>query len=156
MAAKRKLAASALQSHLGYWMRLVSNHVSHAFAKRLESSGVTVAEWVVLREMYGGNDTTSPSKVAELTGLTRSAVSKLIERLLNKGLVTRAESPDDRRFLDVRLTPRALVLVPQLAALADQNDDEVFCVLTELERKQLQELLAKLATKHRLSRPPIS
>ncbi len=84
-----KIAASRLTMHIGFWMRLVSNHVSYAFARKLESSGVTVAEWVILREMYGGDDTTSPSVVAELTGLTRGAVSKLISRLLEKSLVTR-------------------------------------------------------------------
>lgn len=155
MTAKKKLDASELKSHLGYWMRLVSNHVSHAFARKLESSGVTVAEWVVLREMYGGDETTSPSKVAELTGLTRGAVSKLIDRLLHKALVTRQAADGDRRFQDIRLTPQALALVPKLAALADQNDAELFSVLSSAERKQLGELLKKLADEHRLVRPPI-
>src|SRR5271154_4018433 len=101
--AKGKTAASELTTHIGFWMRLISNHVSYAFARRLETSGVTVAEWVVLREMYGGDDTTSPSAVAELTGLTRGAVSKLISRVLGKGLVTRKESSSDRRYQDVEL-----------------------------------------------------
>ena len=46
-------ALSDLKQHAGFWLRFVSNHVSHAFARKLLSSGVTVAEWVVLREMYG-------------------------------------------------------------------------------------------------------
>lgn len=106
----KRREASSLKSHMGYWMRLVSNSVSQSFARRLEASGVTVAEWVVLREMYCGDDTTSPSIVAELTGLSRGAVSKLIERLLGKRLVTRTESEGDRRFQDIRLTPQAIVL----------------------------------------------
>ena len=40
----RTLRASDLTSHLGYWLRHVSNHVSHAFARKLESRDVTVAE----------------------------------------------------------------------------------------------------------------
>jgi hypothetical protein len=38
-------------------MRLVSNNVSQSFARKLESMNVTVAEWVVMREMYAGDDT---------------------------------------------------------------------------------------------------
>src|SRR5580698_6228114 len=87
--------ASPLKAHIGYWMRLVSNQVSHSFARKLEATGVTVAEWVVLREMSGGNAATSPSTVAELTGISRGAVSKLIERLLRKGYVTRKDSSGD-------------------------------------------------------------
>jgi DNA-binding MarR family transcriptional regulator len=136
-------------------MRLVSNNVSCTFARKLETSGVTVAEWVVLREMYGGDDTTSPSIVAELTGLTRGAVSKLIERLLQKGLVTRTEASGDRRFQEVQLTAQAVSLVPKLAALADQNDEEFFSSLSSAERKRLTDILKKLADIHKLKRSPI-
>src|SRR5271169_2271050 len=116
MATKRpgKIAAGRLTMHIGFWMRLVSNHVSYAFARKLENSGVTVAEWVVLRAMYGGAYTTSPSVVAELTGLTRGAVSKLISRLLKKGLFTRKYSTSDRRFQEIELTKAALAIIPKL------------------------------------------
>jgi DNA-binding MarR family transcriptional regulator len=151
---KQKLNPSGLKSHIGYWMRVVSNSVSHTFARKLESSGVTVAEWVVLREMYGGDDTTSPSVVAELTGLTRGAVSKLIERLLQKGFVIRTEASGDRRYQDIRLTPQAVSLVPQLAALADKNDEEFFDCLNKGERAELLGLLQKLANHHHFKTIP--
>jgi DNA-binding MarR family transcriptional regulator len=155
MAKSQKTKASQLTAHIGYWMRLVSNNVSHSFAKKLEASGATVAEWVILREMYGRGDTTSPSTVAELTGLTRGAVSKLISRLLEKGLVSRKESVGDRRYQDVELTQRAKTLVPKLAELADQNDEEFFSGLNKAERIQLKGLLQKLADHHQLKVVPI-
>ena len=43
--------ASELETHIGYWLRFVSNHVSHAFQAKVEVRGVTVAEWVVLRTL---------------------------------------------------------------------------------------------------------
>jgi DNA-binding MarR family transcriptional regulator len=148
-------SVSGLKGHIGFWMRLVSNHVSHAFARKLEASGVTVAEWVVLREMYGGDETTSPSAVAELTGLTRGAVSKLVDRLLKKKLVTRKEASEDRRFQVIQLSGEATMLVPKLAALADRNDEEFFSVLTNAERRQLAEILKKTARLHELAKAPI-
>ena len=42
---------SDLTTHLGYWLRLVSNPVSQAFARKVELAGVTVAEWVFLRAL---------------------------------------------------------------------------------------------------------
>jgi DNA-binding MarR family transcriptional regulator len=155
MAKLQKLEASKLTTHIGYWMRLISNNVSHAFARKLEASGVTVAEWVILREMYSGDDFSSPSVIAELTGLTRGAVSKLISRLLEKGLVSRKESAGDRRYQDVELTVKAKMLVPKLAGLADQNDEEFFSSLSKAERGQLKELLKKLADHHQLKTVPI-
>ena len=146
---------SRLTAHIGFWMRKVSNAVSHSFARKLDSSGVTVAEWAVLREMYGGSETTSPSRIAELTGLSRGAVSKLIERLLRKGLVTRRESSGDRRFQEIQLTRSALVLVPKLAGLADENDEQFFRVLSKSERKLMLDLLMRMAEHHQLKQMPI-
>jgi DNA-binding MarR family transcriptional regulator len=146
---------STLQSHIGFWMRLVSNNVSQAFAAKLEETGVTVAEWVVMREMYGEAGITTPSQVAELTHLTRGAVSKLLERLLQKGLITRTESKEDRRYQDIQLTTAGRRLVPQLAALADQNDKEFFSSISASERAQLMKLLKKLAEARGLRSYPI-
>lgn len=147
-------SVSDLQAHIGFWMRFVSNHVSHAFARKVLASGVTVAEWVVLREMYG-RDGMSPSKVADRTGMTRGAASKLIDRLVAKKLIAREERADDRRYQDIALTAAGVRLVPTLAALADQNDREFFSPLTKVERELLLATLKKLAQAHRLHQLPV-
>jgi predicted regulator of amino acid metabolism with ACT domain len=72
---------SDLKKHVGFWLRFVSNHVSHAFARKLLASGVTVAEWVVMREMFDDEET-SPGVLAERIGMTRGGVSKLVDRLV--------------------------------------------------------------------------
>ncbi len=136
-------------------MRLVSNNVSYCFARKLDAAQVTVAEWVILREMYGNRNQTSPSIIAELTGLTRGAVSKLISRLLEKGLVTRTESSLDRRFQEIELTKSGKSIVPKLASFADENDREFFSVLTNVERKRLKDILQKLGKAHELKTLPI-
>jgi DNA-binding MarR family transcriptional regulator len=152
---EKQSAVSPLKAHIGFWMRLVSNQVSHSFARKLEASGVTVAEWVVLREMSGGNVTTSPSTVAELTGLSRGAVSKLIERLLRKGYVTRRDSSGDRRRQDIGLTPSAVALVPRLTKLADENDEAFFGVISQEKRHALRTILIRIADLNHFSKPPI-
>ncbi len=150
-----KLEVSKLTIHIGFWMRLVSNSVSHAFAKKVEATGVTIAEWVILSEMYAGDDTTSPGSVADLTGLSKGAVSKLISRLLEKGLVTRKEAHNDRRYQDIKLTQAGLKLVPRLAKLADENDEEFFSVLSKSDRKVLTDTLKQLAVAHKLNKRPV-
>jgi DNA-binding MarR family transcriptional regulator len=145
--------ASSLKKHAGFWMRFVSNHVSHAFARKLLESGVTVAEWVVMREMYG-RDPMAPSELADLTGMTRGAASKLVDRLLSKELITRKDRTDDRRFQEIALTTTGKKLVPSLAALADRNDEEFFSPLTKSEREALVATLKKLARAHGLQKLP--
>lgn len=144
---------SDLQSHIGFWLRFVSNHVSHAFARKLLDSGVTAAEWVVLREMYN-HQAISPSVLADITGMTRGAASKLIDRLVAKHFVTRQGRGDDRRFQEIELTPAGRKLVPALAAIADQNDKEFFTPLSSHERKVLIATLKKLVQARGLRKFP--
>ena len=152
---KAQLQPASLESHIGYWLRMVSNHVSQSFARKVEGSGVTVAEWVMLREMYEAGET-SPSRLAASSGLTRGAVSKLVDRLVQKKLATRAEADEDRRYQDVKLTAAGRALVPTLAALADKNDEEFFSCLAAGERATLTAMLRKLAAANNLKKIPVN
>jgi DNA-binding MarR family transcriptional regulator len=143
-----------LRADLGFWLRFVSNHVSHAFARKVEALGVTVAEWVILREMYG-RDATAPSDLATLTGLTRGAISKLADRLIAKKLLTRRFSTEDRRYQSLTLTTAGKRLVPQLAKFADANDAEFFSSLTTSERKVLTSTLKRLVAANQLNSVPV-
>jgi DNA-binding MarR family transcriptional regulator len=147
------LTVSDLKKHVGFWLRFVSNHVSHAFARKLLASGVTVAEWVVMREMFDDEET-SPGVLAEGIGMTRGGVSKLVDRLVTKKLVTRQERSDDRRFQSIALTAVGRRLIPQLAALADQNDEEFFHPLSTGERAALIATMKKLVQSHGLQTLP--
>jgi len=147
------LTVSDLKKHAGFWLRFVSNHVSHAFARRLLASGVTVAEWVVMREMFDDEEI-SPGVVAERIGMTRGGVSKLVDRLVSKKLVTRRDRSDDRRFQSIALTAAGRRLTPQLAALADQNDEEFFDPLSAAERAALIATMKKLVQAHGLQTLP--
>ena len=147
------LTVSDLKKHVGFWLRFVSNHVSHAFARKLLASGVTAAEWVVMREMFDDEET-SPSVLAERIGMTRGGVSKLVDRLVSKRLITRRERSDDRRFQSIALTAAGRRLIPQLAALADQNDEEFFHPLSTRERAALIVTMKKLVQAHSLQTLP--
>ena len=147
-------APSALEDHLGYWLRAVSNHVSQSFTARLGAVGVTVAEWVVLRALFDA-DGLQPSELAERLGLSRGAVSKLVQRLAGKGLVTVHADPRDGRAQRLRLGPPGRALVPALAALADRNEDEAFGHLDPGERAALHAALRALAEHHGLRGAPV-
>jgi DNA-binding MarR family transcriptional regulator len=147
------LTVSDLKKHVGFWLRFVSNHVSHAFARKLSTSGVTVAEWVVMREMFDDQET-SPGLLAERIGMTRGGVSKLLDRLVSKRLVTRRDRSDDRRFQSIALTAAGRRLIPQLATLADQNDEEFFHPLSTGERAALIATMKKLVQAHGLQTLP--
>jgi DNA-binding MarR family transcriptional regulator len=146
---------NSLERHLGYWMRLVSNHVSAAFARALQEKDVSVAEWVALK-LICEEDKLTLSKLAASTGMTRGAISKILDKLESKDLASRVAHPEDSRVQWLKLTRAGKRLVPQLTALADCNDRYFFDVLDESERASLGALLRKLAEMHGLSDVPIA
>ncbi|KAA0687568.1 MarR family transcriptional regulator [Azospirillum brasilense] len=145
---------SPLDAHLGYWLRFVSNHVSHAFAAKLAGRGVTVAEWVVLRDLHGC-DGAAPSLLADRLGMTRGAISKLADRLAAKGLLTRSADPANRRCQTLTLTPEGRALVPDLSALADLNDLDFFGHLDPAERGRIEETLRGIVLRMGLRSIPV-
>ncbi len=148
------MPVSGLEDHLGYWLRYVSNHVSAAFAYRLESRGTSVAEWVMLRELFEA-DGTAPSMLADRMGMTRGAITKLADRLIARALVVRREGGGDRRFQSLALTPKGRTLVPVLAAFADENDEEFFGHLSRTERARLITAMKGIVRRRALDKLPI-
>ncbi len=145
---------SDLTAHIGFWLRMVSNHVSHAFSAKLADKEVTVAEWSLMRALYG-REPTPPSRLADEMGMTRGAITKLADRLIAKSLIMREASANDGRAQTLALTDRGSALVPDLAALADRNDGEFFECLTTDERETLSRLLKSLAERGHMTAIPI-
>lgn len=146
--------ASDLTSHLGYWLRYVSNHVSQAFARKAETHGVTVAEWVLMRQLLEGQ-AVAPSRLAERMGMTRGAISKLADRLIAKSMLVRVADREDGRAQTLSLTPAGRALVPELAALADVNDAEFFDHLAPDDRAALRRILREIVEKRGLKSMPV-
>jgi DNA-binding MarR family transcriptional regulator len=99
---------------------------------------------------------TAPSGIADALGMTRGAISKLVDRLLVKHLVTRSAGKADKRFQSVALTAAGRKLVPTLAALADANDAEFFGHLNKKQRTELVELMKELVHRHGLKDVPVA
>jgi DNA-binding MarR family transcriptional regulator len=130
----------ALKEHLGYRLRQASNYVSHEFARKLAIKGVTVAEWGLMRMLYGRKPA-SATRVAEEMGMTCSAITKLTDRLIAKNLMLRESDPHYGRPQTLRLTAKGARLMPELAALADTNEAECFAHLSARERLDLMRIL---------------
>lgn len=148
-------SVSPLDAHIGFWMRFVSNRVSAEFEKAMESSGVSVSEWVALRTLYDGSLSTHGALMAAL-GMTKGAVSKVVSRLEEKGFVERVTGATDARSQGLGLTAAGRALVPGLAARADANDAQFFGHLSATRRNDLRALLEELARVHQLKEVPVA
>ncbi|MGQ9851038.1 MAG: MarR family winged helix-turn-helix transcriptional regulator [Aggregatilineaceae bacterium] len=88
----------------------------------------------------------SLSDVAEHLGLTLPSTSKLVNRLVERGLLTRASAPDDRRRMILNITPTGQIvldaaaqatrarLMEQLATLSAEECETVIAAMRLLQR----------------------
>ena len=143
-----------LEIHLGYWLRLVSNEVSGAFARALQERHISVAEWVALSRIAALAELT-PARLATAMSMTRGAVTKVLDKLEAKKLVSRTASRLDNRVQLLSLTGLGKRILPGLTAIADGNDRHFFAVLSQDEQAALRNLLRKLAETHRIARIPV-
>lgn len=147
-----------LEVHTGYWLRRVSNQVSGAFARALQARQVSVAEWVALqhiRSSRGTEEYITPGDLAERLGMTRGAISKVIDKLEAKGWTVRTTNPEDNRVHWLSLTPEGKLVLPELTQIADSNDEKFFGCLSSEEMATLRELLQKLTRVHEWNAEPI-
>ncbi|WP_042372822.1 MarR family winged helix-turn-helix transcriptional regulator [Streptacidiphilus neutrinimicus] len=134
---------SGLHDHLGYWLRRLSDEVHGRFERQLAEHGVTVAQWAVLITVYRG-DATTTREVSRYVDIDVGAVSRLVDRLIAKGLISREPDPHSKRILRLTLTDQGRELAPRLAEIADRNDAHFFAALTPDQRRQLEHWIRDL------------
>lgn len=146
-------ATAKLEVHLGYWLRRVSNAVSGRFARALQAEGTSVAEWVLMSVLSECGQAT-PGELAEIVGMTRGAVSKIVDKLEAKRWLRSRSAAEDRRVRLLSLSREGRRCRPVLAKIADQGEAHFFACLNAGEKRTLQALLAKVAAAHNLHDVP--
>jgi len=106
---KRQLVAQLVESS-----RLLRNYIEH----RAKTRGTTRAQWIVLfrlREQEG----LSQVDLADVLELQPISLVRLLDRLVEHGLLERRHDPKDRRANRLFLTERGRQLVDDLDSLRD-------------------------------------
>ena len=76
--------------------------------------------------------------------LTTGSITSAVDRLVNRGLVTRRDDPADRRVRHVHLTASGRKLISRAFAQHAEDLEEIVATLTRDERSTLVALLRKL------------
>ena len=136
------------QADLASLIGPVFGDVSRLFRRRFDRAaqplGLTRAQWLCLGRLARFPGVTQ-RELAELMDVAPITLSRIVTRLEREGLVTRRADPADRRVRRLYLTPAAGPLIAELFTLARRLEDEILAVLTPVERRQLKDMLDRLA-----------
>jgi MarR family transcriptional regulator, 2-MHQ and catechol-resistance regulon repressor len=100
---------------------------------------VTVAQCLALQELLAApRDIAS---LAEASGVTSSATTRLVDGLEKSGWVERSRADDDRRRIEVSLTAAGRELAERLSAQTDQTVSAVVARIPRAKRAQVLDSL---------------
>lgn len=85
----------------------------------------------------------SPSSLAKHCGVSRAAMTGLLDGLEQEGYVERNSHPSDRRALTVNLTPKGQEFLDCIAPQDQYRISELMSALSEVERQKLVEMSMK-------------
>src|ERR1041384_51484 len=111
--------------------------------ENLEESGLGLSDFAVL-ELLLHKGPLPVNVIGPKVNLTPGSISVAVERLVAKGLVSRAESPEDRRVRIVALTPRGKSVITPIFRAHAATMERVFGSLSREELRQLEELLKRI------------
>lgn len=138
-------APSISDFELANRLRISTGLLHQAVSRALLGQGVTPSEWALLRDLHAAG-AVPQTRLAERLGMTRGAISKLVDRLVAKRLLVRGRGGGgDRRVQIIGLTGTGALLVPELAQAAAVAEGRFFASISVRERGMLEGALSKLA-----------
>jgi DNA-binding MarR family transcriptional regulator len=104
--------------------------------------GVSPEQYNVLRILRGAPDQSLPTLEIASRMIARSPnITRLIDKLVRKKLVSRCDHERDRRIVVVKLTPQGLDFVHTVTAAVDDTDAGALKGLTKVQVETLIDLL---------------
>ncbi len=121
-----------------------NNWLNQKHHELFRSHGITTPQYNVLRILRGQHPNPATVNLIIERMLDKSSnASRIVDKLVSKGLALRKQCPSDRRAVDVLISKQGLALLDELDVQIDQLEESIQ-KLTEEEAGQLSNLLDKL------------
>ncbi len=125
----------------------LSRRIKRMMEETLAEHGLTWGEWKALGFLLrrcGPSYRCSPGRLAEHLELSSGAMTNRLDLLEEAGLIKRLRDPDDRRGIQVELTPAGRKAYEQATAKQAAREALVASSLSEREKKELNALLRRM------------
>ena len=126
-----------------YLMKQVLALMSTEVERELEHSALTSAQWQPLFKLHFGQASTV-AELARECRLDTGAMTRMLDRLEAKGLVTRERSSTDRRVVNLALTDAGREAAQQIPAVLSKVQNNFLQGFSHEEWQQLKDLLRRV------------
>ena len=120
-----------------------NNWLMERIARILDASGITSQQYNILRILRGAGQPLSTSQIRQRMLDKMSDSSRIVDRLIIKGMVKKNDCKSDKRLVDIVITAKGLKLLEKIDAYNGRVDG-IMMNLSEAEAKTLNKLLDKI------------
>jgi len=128
---------------IGRLIGRVKMEMHEAIEKELEPFDISAAQFVILVALATG-EADSASGLCKGISYDPGAMTRMIDRLEQKGIIRRIQLPYDRRKVGLELTAEGKAVYPKLRAAAATVQNRFLRGFTRNEVRQLETLLLKI------------
>ena len=128
---------------VGHLMARARAAVLTSFDAELEPFGLTSTQYGVLKNVADGVAETAVD-LCRLMHYDNGSMTRLLDRLEDKGLLRRERGKEDRRLIHLRLTSNGRIVLPRLRALAVQVLERHLVGFTATEIDNLKRYLGRM------------
>lgn len=133
-----------LYNSFAFWIYRLSHMLQEKFNQQLKEYDISWPQWMVLNVLSNG-DAHTPAVIAEILGVDRSGVTRLLDRLERKGYVLREHDKLDRRTVNLNITAKGKQFMAVINELAYEHQSDFLKDLHSSERlafkKEVQKIL---------------
>ncbi|SMC48399.1 MarR family winged helix-turn-helix transcriptional regulator [Papillibacter cinnamivorans] len=129
---------------INYLLTASQHEVFGLLSDRLSQYGVTPGQYGVLSYLWE-KEQANPKDLARELSLENSTISGVLDRMQKKGLIDRLLDPDDRRSIQVVLTPAGRALEADVLRAVDEVNEEVLSRFDPETAETLIRCLQKIA-----------
>jgi DNA-binding MarR family transcriptional regulator len=141
-------SSNPLATALHEWFNIFRRSLMGNFFTYAKNNGLTMAQFGAMLRIYH-KGACGVSDIGSDLGVTNSAASQMLERLVQLKLITRTEDPTDRRVKQIVLTEKGN-LIFQESSLAFQTwMEDLVKTMTPEEQEQVRRSLVILIEKAR-------
>jgi len=141
----REVRLGSLASQIGYALRRAQLAVFADVIDALAEFDLSPAKFSVLA-MIHENPGARPSEVGRALDIKKTNFVPLLDALERRGLVARSPAAEDRRAVELHLTPEGRALLLRASRAQARHEAKLVARLGEKGRNELLELLERLTT----------
>ena len=105
---------------------------------------ISKTEMDILLHLKFSKKNLNPSELSDLLGLSRSSITLLLNEMEEKGYLKRVLDSDDRRRMNVVLSPKGKQIIKKHFEKFYGNIKETLCKIGESDAKELLRILKKI------------